>query len=106
MQDHLPSFLEAVARAVTAAWCFPESTYRLQLRAGFTFREARAIVPYLHDLGITHCYVSPLLYFGPISWFRQRLQYLFVYSYHVRTLHRATSDEDGRDTTLTAQPNT
>ena len=50
MQDHLPSFLEAVARAVTAAWCFPESTYRLPLRAGFTFREARAIVPYLHDL--------------------------------------------------------
>ena len=32
----------------------PESTYRLQLHAGFTFRDATAIVPYLRDLGITH----------------------------------------------------
>ena len=38
---------------------FPESTYRLQFHAGFTFRDAAAIVPYLHDLGITHVYASP-----------------------------------------------
>src|SRR2546421_6641717 len=37
----------------------PESTYRLQFHAGFTFRDAAAIVPYLHDLGITHAYASP-----------------------------------------------
>lgn len=39
----------------------PEATYRLQLHAGFTFRDALRIVPYLRDLGITHCYASPYL---------------------------------------------
>src|SRR4051794_1365518 len=40
---------------------FPEATYRLQFHAGFTFRDARALVPYLHELGITDCYASPYL---------------------------------------------
>jgi (1->4)-alpha-D-glucan 1-alpha-D-glucosylmutase len=46
---------------------FPESTYRLQFHAGFTFRDAAALVPYLHDLGITHCYASPYLKARPGS---------------------------------------
>jgi (1->4)-alpha-D-glucan 1-alpha-D-glucosylmutase len=37
----------------------PESTYRLQFHAGFTFRDATAIVPYLAQLGVTHVYASP-----------------------------------------------
>jgi (1->4)-alpha-D-glucan 1-alpha-D-glucosylmutase len=37
------------------------STYRLQFHKGFTFKDAAAIVPYLHDLGITHVYASPYL---------------------------------------------
>ena len=37
----------------------PSSTYRLQFNRGFTFRQARAIVPYLHALGISDCYASP-----------------------------------------------
>jgi (1->4)-alpha-D-glucan 1-alpha-D-glucosylmutase len=37
------------------------STYRLQFHKGFTFRDAAAIVPYLHELGITHVYASPYL---------------------------------------------
>ncbi len=45
----------------------PESTYRLQLHAGFTFRDATAIVEYLRDLGITHCYASPYLKARPGS---------------------------------------
>ena len=45
----------------------PESTYRLQLHAGFTFRDATAIVPYLRDLGITHAYASPYLKARPGS---------------------------------------
>jgi (1->4)-alpha-D-glucan 1-alpha-D-glucosylmutase len=45
----------------------PVSTYRLQFHAGFTFRDATAIVPYLHDLGITHCYASPYLKARPGS---------------------------------------
>lgn len=38
----------------------PRATYRLQFHAGFTFADAEAIVPYLHDLGISHIYASPL----------------------------------------------
>ncbi len=45
----------------------PESTYRLQFHAGFTFRDATAIVPYLADLGITDCYASPYLKAAPGS---------------------------------------
>jgi (1->4)-alpha-D-glucan 1-alpha-D-glucosylmutase len=37
----------------------PDATYRLQLNAGFTFRDATAIVPYLAALGISHVYCSP-----------------------------------------------
>lgn len=45
----------------------PESTYRLQFHAGFTFRGAAGIVPYLHELGVTHCYASPYLKARPGS---------------------------------------
>src|SRR5665213_1057706 len=44
-----------------------ESTYRLQFHAGFTFRDAARIVPYLRDLGITHVYSSPFLTARPGS---------------------------------------
>jgi len=37
----------------------PRATYRLQLNAGFTFRHAIAIVPYLAALGVSHVYCSP-----------------------------------------------
>ena len=37
------------------------STYRLQFHTGFTFNDAARIIPYLHDLGITHVYASPYL---------------------------------------------
>ncbi len=37
----------------------PTSTYRLQFNRDFTFAQARAIVPYLHSLGISDCYASP-----------------------------------------------
>ncbi|MGC3976346.1 MAG: malto-oligosyltrehalose synthase [Nitrospira sp.] len=39
----------------------PVATYRLQLNHTFTFRDASRIVPYLHALGITDCYVSSIL---------------------------------------------
>ncbi len=39
----------------------PCSTYRLQFNKAFTFADAAAIVPYLHALGITHCYASSFL---------------------------------------------
>lgn len=43
------------------------ATYRLQLNRNFTFCDAASIVPYLHELGITHCYVSPYLRARPGS---------------------------------------
>jgi (1->4)-alpha-D-glucan 1-alpha-D-glucosylmutase len=45
----------------------PRATYRLQLNHGFTFNQARAIVPYLSALGISHCYISPCLKARPGS---------------------------------------
>ncbi|HJZ77345.1 MAG TPA: malto-oligosyltrehalose synthase [Vicinamibacterales bacterium] len=39
----------------------PLSTYRLQFNRCFTFRDARAIVDYLHDLGVSDCYASSYL---------------------------------------------
>jgi len=37
------------------------ATYRLQLTPAFGFEEARALVPYFRDLGISHLYLSPVL---------------------------------------------
>jgi (1->4)-alpha-D-glucan 1-alpha-D-glucosylmutase len=45
----------------------PSATYRLQLHAGFTFRDATALVPYLADLGVSHVYSSPILRARPGS---------------------------------------
>jgi len=67
MPDPGPKFLAALQQALTVAQHFPESTYRVQFHAGFTFRDAFQIVPYLHDLGITHLYTSPLLQARPGS---------------------------------------
>ena len=45
----------------------PRATYRLQLNHNFTFDQATAIVPYLAGLGISHCYISPMLKARPGS---------------------------------------
>ncbi|MDX6721098.1 MAG: (1-_4)-alpha-D-glucan 1-alpha-D-glucosylmutase, partial [Solirubrobacteraceae bacterium] len=37
------------------------ATYRLQLGPGLRFDDARALVPYLRDLGVSHLYLSPSL---------------------------------------------
>jgi (1->4)-alpha-D-glucan 1-alpha-D-glucosylmutase len=37
------------------------ATYRLQLGPGLDFAQARALVPYLQELGISHLYLSPSL---------------------------------------------
>jgi len=39
----------------------PEATYRIQFCPSFTFADADQIIPYLHDLGITDVYASPVL---------------------------------------------
>lgn len=45
----------------------PRSFYRLQLHKGFSFQQATAIIPYLSSLGISHCYISPILAARPGS---------------------------------------
>lgn len=39
----------------------PTSTYRLQVTPGFGFADAAEVVDYLHDLGASHVYLSPVL---------------------------------------------
>ncbi len=45
----------------------PLSTYRLQFNRNFTFVQAAELVPYLAELGISHCYASPYLRARPGS---------------------------------------
>ena len=39
----------------------PSATYRVQFNSRFRFEDAEKIVPYLHALGISHLYASPVL---------------------------------------------
>ena len=43
------------------------ATYRLQLTPDFGFTAARALVPYLRELGVSHVYLSPLFQARPGS---------------------------------------
>src|SRR5437667_3152842 len=45
----------------------PFSTYRLQFNRNFTCLQAAELVPYLAELGISHCYASPYLRARPGS---------------------------------------
>lgn len=63
MSEHQTS----VSSASTEAPRIPTSTYRLQFNRFFTFQDARQVVPYLHNLGITDCYSSPYLKAAPGS---------------------------------------
>ncbi len=45
----------------------PLSTYRLQFNRNFKFVQAAELVPYLAELGISHCYASPYLRARPGS---------------------------------------
>ena len=39
----------------------PRATYRVQFHKGFTFADGERLAPYLHQLGISHLYSSPIL---------------------------------------------
>jgi len=45
----------------------PRATYRLQFNRDFTLAQATQIVPYLAELGVSHCYLSPCLKARPGS---------------------------------------
>src|SRR5512143_1399440 len=60
MADTQPK-IDAIIEEIVASRRIPVSTYQLQFNPRFTFRDARALVPYLYDLGISELYSSPLL---------------------------------------------
>ncbi len=45
----------------------PRATYRLQFNSDFNFVQATELVPYLAELGVSHCYASPYLMARPGS---------------------------------------
>ncbi len=61
------SLFQAAAQNLSLLPRLPVSTYRLQFNCQFTFSQAREIVPYLHNLGITDCYSSPYFLARPKS---------------------------------------
>lgn len=67
VMNTVDDLLRTTLDRIAARRRLPESTYRLQFHAGFTFRDATAIVPYLRDLGVTHAYASPYLKAKPGS---------------------------------------
>lgn len=50
-----------IAQEILEKRYIPCATYRLQFHSNFTFHDAQARIPYLHDLGISDCYASPVL---------------------------------------------
>jgi len=63
----IDELLNAAMDRIRAGRQMPESTYRIQFNASFTFRDGAALVPYLSDLGVTHLYASPYLKAKPGS---------------------------------------
>jgi len=61
------ALLDAALAAIARRRAVPTSTYRVQLHAGFQFRDAARIAPYLAKLGITDLYTSPYLKAAPGS---------------------------------------
>ena len=45
----------------------PLATYRLQLSPSLKLKEVKALIPYLHDLGISTIYAAPLFTAAPGS---------------------------------------
>ncbi|WP_434388053.1 malto-oligosyltrehalose synthase [Melittangium boletus] len=65
--EALTSALFARTRQAVLGQHTPLSTYRVQLHKGFTFEDARGIVPYLSRLGLSDLYCSPYLEASPGS---------------------------------------
>jgi (1->4)-alpha-D-glucan 1-alpha-D-glucosylmutase len=59
LTSHTPS-VATMAEDVASGRRVPLATYRLQLNRDFTFADARSLVPYLHRLGLSDIYASPL----------------------------------------------
>jgi (1->4)-alpha-D-glucan 1-alpha-D-glucosylmutase len=62
-----PGWLADLVEAPALTPRVPLATYRLQFHRGFTFDDARRLVPYLAALGISDVYASPYLTARPGS---------------------------------------
>src|SRR5436190_16664127 len=91
MMQQIDALLGKVLTTIFSQRRLPEATYRLQFHAGFTFQDARRLVPYLDDLGITDCYASPYLKARPGS------QHGYDISDHRVLNPEIGSDDDYRD---------
>jgi len=67
LTTHAETLLAAALEDVERRRAVPTATYRLQFHAGFRFRDAKALIPYLEKLGVTDCYASPYLKAAPGS---------------------------------------
>ncbi len=76
-----------MAEAAAGGLGVPVSTYRLQLRAGFGFRQAAELADYLAALGVSHAYLSPILQADPGS----------PHGYDVVDHSRVSTDLGGED---------
>ncbi len=61
------SLTEVLEQVVNETGNRPLSTYRIQFHNGFGLQQARELADYLHDLGVSHLYASPLLEARPGS---------------------------------------
>lgn len=61
------SLTETLEQIVNETGNRPLSTYRIQFHNGFGLQQARELADYLHDLGVSHLYASPLLEARPGS---------------------------------------
>src|SRR5580700_3566019 len=57
---HSISFAEHSGKTGAAMRTIPRATYRLQFNEHFRLADALALVPYFHELGVSHIYASPL----------------------------------------------
>ncbi len=63
------------------------ATYRVQFNPAFDFPQAAQIIPYLHDLGISHLYCSPYLQAAPGS----------THGYDVVNYHQVNEELGGEE---------
>ena len=59
--------MEEIVQRFRRGAIVPRATYRVQFNEHFRLADGIKLVPYLHELGISHLYSSPLFKAGPHS---------------------------------------
>jgi (1->4)-alpha-D-glucan 1-alpha-D-glucosylmutase len=58
-EEKIKEIFHSAAENLPASLRVPIATYRLQFNYKFRFSDAKSIISYLHELGISDCYASP-----------------------------------------------